>query len=143
MAAAAHYALPTNQQGGNIMNIPELNEGEVYVGLIVSADGTKNHHIILLPSDIEANWQKATKWAASIGGELPDRVESALLFATLKSEFKNDWYWTREQHASYSDCAWMQYFGYGSQYDYHKGYGYRARAVRRLAIQSFSSLAGV
>lgn len=95
------------------MNVPKLNEGEVYVGAIISADGTKNHHIILLPGNIEGNWKKAGKWAASIGGELPDRVELALLFATLKSEFEKDYYWSSEERASDSDYAWMQNFDDG------------------------------
>ena len=115
--------------------LPAMNSGERYVGAIISADGTKREHIILLPGDNDvAGWGKQMEWAASIGGELPDRVESALLFATMKDEFKPEWYWLREQHAAYSSYAWMQYFDYGNQDDVHKGYQYRARAVRRVAI---------
>ena len=116
------------------MNVPTLNEGEVYVGMIRSADGIKNHHIILLPGDIEDNWKKAGEWAASIGGALPDRVELALLYATLKSEFEKEWYWSSEQLASDSDFAWVQGFSNGGQgYDRKDG-AFRARAVRRLPI---------
>lgn len=121
---------------------PALAEGEVYVGLI--AAGTRREHIILLPGELEdAPWAKAMKWAESIGGELPDRVESALLFATLKDQFKPEWHWTREQYASYSGCAWVQYFDNGNQGNGHKGYAYRARAVRRLPIPQFNHLAGL
>jgi len=114
---------------------PTLNEGERYVGAIISADGTRAHHIILLPGDNDdASHAKQTAWAKSIGGELPDRVESALLFATMKDEFKADWYWTRDQHASLSDCAWVQDFHDGNQFCSRKVFAYRARAVRRLPI---------
>lgn len=117
-----------------------LNKGETYVGRI------NDTYIFLLPGDIEANWKKATEWAIGIGGELPNRVESALLFATLKGEFEQDWYWTREQRASTSESesasAWVQGFSNGNQSSYHEGYTYRARAVRRLAVESFTPSAG-
>ncbi len=112
---------------------PVLNEGERFVGVIVSADCTKRHAIILLPGQIEdANWEKAKKWAKSIGGELPDRVESALLFSTMKDEFSENYYLTRDAYGS--SYAWFQLFYYGSQDYYNVDYYYRARAVRRLAI---------
>jgi hypothetical protein len=44
------------------------------------------------------------------------------------------WYWSSTQHASYSDHAWGQLFGYGYQSGYRKSYAGRARAVRRLPI---------
>ncbi len=113
----------------------KLNSGEEYVGLIVSADACKNHHIILLPGERnDINWKDANAWAESIGGELPDRCEGALLFATMKDRFQPEWYWTREQHASYSDYAWYQYFLDGHQYLSYESYQGRARAVRRVAI---------
>jgi hypothetical protein len=74
-------------------------------------------------------------WAKSIGGELPDRCESALLFATMKDEFSPEWYWSRAQHAADSGYAWLQHFGTGSQSYDPKSYEGRARAVRRLEIQ--------
>ena len=101
------------------LDLPTLNDGERYLGAIISADGSKKHHIILLPGSVEnKNWQDAMKWAESIGGELPDRTESALLFVTMKDEFEPEWYWTREQHAANSDGAWSQSFSYGGQ-NYH------------------------
>ena len=110
--------------------------GEKYIGTIISADGTRNHHIILLPGAVSGKtWNDAKEWAESIGGELPDRSEGALLFATMKDEFEEDWYWTREAHASGSGYAWYQNFGNGYQYDIVISYELRARAVRRLIIQ--------
>lgn len=116
-----------------ITNLPELAEGERYIGAIVSAEGIATH-IILLPGVTRARWQTAKEWAASIGGDLPNRAEQALLFATAKEEFEPNYYWSNEQHASDSDCAWGTLFGGGYQ-----GYGIvtaelRARAVRRLVI---------
>lgn len=115
--------------------VPELNPGERYIGAIISADGAKREHIILLPGELEgANWKKAMKWAKDIGGDLPNRCETALLFATMKDEFKPEWHWTNEEHASYSDYAWVQHFGDGHQNLFRKSYEGRARAVRRLKI---------
>jgi hypothetical protein len=115
------------------LNRPTLAEGEKFVGFIVSACGTKKHAIILLPGEKkDVNWQQAKDWAKSIGGELPDRVESALLFNILKSEFSQNWYWTREAYGS-SD-AWVQDFDDGSQFGWGIYGGCRARAVRRLSI---------
>ena len=96
--------------------LPTLNPGERYLGAIISADGSKRHHVILLPGEIEdANWNKSMEWAAGLGGDLPDRVEQALLFACMKDAFKPNWYWSNTQHASDSDYAWSQCFDYGSQ----------------------------
>jgi len=112
---------------------PSLNEGEKYIGVIISADGSKRHALILLPGEkTDVKWNDAMDWAKSIGGELPDRVESALLFATMKDEFKREWYWTREQPADDADLAWGQYFDYGGQYGNGKSYEGSARAIRRI-----------
>jgi len=114
---------------------PQINPGEKFAGVIVSADGKYRHALILLPGEAEPNnWQAQMEWAASIGGELPDRVEVALLFATLRDEFKPEWYWTNEQLAAGSDCAWLQIFGYGTQSYGPKSDYARARAVRRSPI---------
>lgn len=74
------------------------------------------------------------EWAKSIGGDLPDRIEQALLFKHLKDRFNQDWYWSNTQRAVHSDGAWCQDFTDGTQ-----DYGYedckcRARAVRRVEI---------
>jgi len=114
---------------------PLLKEGERWLGAIISADGAKRHHVILLPGEIDdTNWKDSMAWAASIGGDLPNRCETALLFATMKDEFKEEAYWTNEQHAAYSGYAWYQSFNYGFQHNSNKSAELRARAVRRLAI---------
>ncbi len=116
--------------------MPEPNPGERYLGAIISADGSRRHHIILLPGEIDnADWNKAMAWAADLGGDLPDRAEQAMLFAGMKDEFTPNWYWSNTQHASDSGYAWFQYFDNGGQFIFSKSFEGRARAVRRLEIQ--------
>jgi len=110
-----------------------LAEGERYIGGIVSADGITTH-IILLPGSTKAPWKKAMSWAAEIGGDLPNRVEQALLFATAKDEFEEFAYWSNTEDSSESGWAWYQNFCYGHQYSDFQTSGLRARAVRRLII---------
>jgi len=113
-----------------------LAPGEEYAGVILGKDGAPNHHLILLPGDQDdINWADAKKWAAEIGGELPSRREQALLFANVKEQFEDRYYWSGEQHASDSACAWCQYFDNGTQGYDTKSTKLRARAVRRLEIQ--------
>ncbi len=103
--------------------------------MVLNSDGTPSYDLILLPAEEEdITWENAMKWAESLGGDLPDRNEQALLYANLKDSFAGAWYWSKAQHVSDSDYAWAQHFGNGYQLSYHKGYKLRARAVRRLAI---------
>lgn len=110
------------------MNI-QLNEGERYIGGIINAEGGVTH-TILLPGDIEANWNAATEWAKSIGGDLPTRIEQALMFATAKDAFEERAYWSNQ---SESGWAWFQLFDYGYQFTDRKVNELHARAVRRLS----------
>lgn len=113
---------------------PTLAEGETYVGAIVRADGT-GHRIVLLPGDNNAaSWQAQMEWAKSIGGNLPSRIEQALLFAYHHDAFKPTWYWSNEQHAAYSNSAWYQYFNNGYQFYDTTDRKLLARAVRRVSI---------
>src|SRR3989337_1055902 len=112
-----------------------LKPEEHYAGIILGKDGEPDHHLILLAGEAESvNWAQAKDFAAKAGGELPTRREQSLLFANLKEQFQPRWYWSGEQHASYSACAWIQIFVSGHQIYSHKDGGYRARAVRRLVI---------
>jgi len=113
-----------------------LKAGERYAGLILGKDGESSYHLILLDShQSEINWTDALTWAKEQGGELPNRREQALLYANLKEEFEEAWYWSSEQHASYSSYAWCQDFDNGLQYGNGTNHELRARAVRRLIIQ--------
>ncbi|MDD5176786.1 MAG: hypothetical protein PHQ05_10230 [Sterolibacterium sp.] len=120
---------------------PPLAEGELYLGLIVSADGTKRHHTIVLPHERDKiDYPDAMAWAAGIGGALPDRVEQALMWATMRDQFQAAWYWSCEQRAAGSYSAWCQNFGYGSQSYYGTSNKLRARAVRRVYLLSNSPI---
>lgn len=127
----------------NPFAIPELREGEVYLGGVITPCGTKCRHTILLPGERKKiNWNDAMEWAASIGGDLLDRVEQALAFATMKDQFKPEWYWSNTQHAVDSYVAWDQDFDDGDQFSHDKSFEARARAVRRLEIQLFINSTG-
>lgn len=112
--------------------MPEVQEGEIYAGILIK-DGAPNHHLILLPGEVEqVTWDQAAEWAASIGGKLPTRKEQALLFANAAEGFEPRCYWSGEQHLR--NLAWTQDFGYGDQDSDGKCLETRARAVRRVPI---------
>lgn len=113
---------------------PTLADGETYVGAIVKADGA-GHHIVLLPGDNNAaSWQAQMEWAKSIGGDLPSRIEQAMLFAYHHDAFKPTWYWSNEQLAACSVYAWARNFIDGTQSYFYTDFKLRARAVRRVPI---------
>ena len=113
-----------------------LKKGEVYAGLILGKDGAPDHHLIIIPGEIEkATFAEAQKWAKKQGGELPSRREQRVLFANAKEAFQPEWYWSGELYASDASYAWCQYFLNGFQDFNHIFNPCRARAVRRLIIQ--------
>lgn len=100
----------------------DIADGEHYAGLSRDHDTGAWHHVVLLPAtpDKDLTWQQAIDWAKSVGGELPTRFESALLYANLRDQVDLDnWHWTATPYAGAERSAWMQYFGYGYQ-----GYGH-------------------
>jgi len=118
------------------LQIPPLAEGEVYVGALGDKNGDV-YHVILLPGDNDdATFEAQLEWAKSIGGDLPNRIEQAMLFASFRDQFEQDAYWsnTPDTDPGYSGWAWFQGFGNGGQDLYLKHYEVRARAVRRLPI---------
>ncbi len=117
------------------VSMPDLNDGEKWVGCIISANGLKAEHIVLRPGQSEpANWQSQMAWAESIGGHLPDRCEQAMLYKFMKDEFKEEAYWSCETHANNAGWAWFQYFYDGGQDLNSKSSELRARAVRRISV---------
>ena len=118
------------------LQIPPLNEDETYIGAIGDQNGDV-YHVILLPGDNDdSNWQAAMDWAKSIGGDLPNRIEQAMLFSTFRDQFQKDWYWSNTTVNGYAASAWFQVFLNGNQTSNHKSGDYcRARAVRRLVIE--------
>ncbi len=117
------------------ITLPELAAGERYLCGVIDENGAVTH-TVLLPGDADpAPWEAQMAWAKSIGGDLPNRIEQAMLFASFKDQFKQEAYWSNQQHASDSGYAWCQSFDGGLQMISLKDNGLRARAVRRLVIQ--------
>jgi len=113
-----------------------LKNGEVYAGLILGKDGAPDHHLIVIPGEIEkATFAEAQKWAKKHGGDLPTRREQRVLFANAKEAFQADWYWSGEPYASDARFAWCQSFNDGYQFSNDVSTHCRARAVRRLIIE--------
>jgi len=114
---------------------PDLNEGEIHAFSIALSNGAIEH-VILLPGDSDdASWDEQMAHAKSIGGDLPDRAELALLYKYLPEQFKKEWYWSNTQHSDDSVFAWYQSFDNGLQVSSRKNDQLRARFVRRSVIQ--------
>ena len=110
----------------------ELATGERYAGLMLG-QGEPAYHLILLPGENESvNWSGAREWAKEQGGSLPTRREQSLLFANLKSESENAYYWSGEEHESNAGWAWCQNFTSGYEGSNIIEGELRARAVRRF-----------
>jgi hypothetical protein len=109
--------------------------GGIFAG--VTTNGGKHHCAVVLLLDWPAptHWQAAMDWAKSVGGELPSRAVSALLFANLRDKFlPRSSHWTSEPDGSYGSCAWVTNFLDGRQYSYHTGDEVRALAVRLIPL---------
>ncbi len=116
------------------LQLPELNEGEIYVGAIGNKNGDF-YYVVLLPGDNDdANWQVQMDWAKSVGGDLPTRIEQSLLWTNFRDNLQKDWYWSNETHREVSNYAFVQGFGSGRQHTHHKLDSCRALAVRRVPV---------
>ena len=146
--AAVQSTASTGTAASTILTPPAVGDdwagqGGIYAGLSLTDDGLHACHLILADTDrdLEHNWADAGAWTAGLDIDghkdftLPNRVDGIVLYRRLRDRFAlNDWHWLSEQHAQYSDCAWVQYFTSGNQGNFHKSNEYRARAVRRLVI---------
>ena len=116
-------------------------QGGIYAGLCAGRDGGNDYHLILGPEyDGDVDWPASIEWAKGqrVHGfadfALPYRAEQSILFGNLRSHFQERAYWSSEQHASSSDCAWLQYFDDGGQDTWLKDGKLRAQVVRRLPL---------
>ena len=114
--------------------LPEFKKGEVYVGGTIDPDGRVTHTILLPGEATNVGWNDALAWAKRQGGDLPTRMEQAMLWAHHRKLFQERAYWSNEQFAGGSDYAWFQGFDYGYQLYWRKGDEFMARAVRRVTI---------
>ena len=113
------------------LTAPELLPGETWIATLVADDGKTKYHLTVLDGDNdEADWDTQMRWAKEQGGDLPDRVEQAILFKYAKHLFKGEAYWSNTQYSSLN--AWYQDFDSGYQYYGNKSSELRARVVRRL-----------
>ena len=120
------------------------DQGGIYAGVMRGRDGAPDYHLLVgdavetlkpIPWDRAMAAVKDMECDGHKDYTLPFRAEQALQFANVPEMFESEWYWSCEQRAATSDCAWVQDFGDGLQGGYRKsGYG-RARAVRRLVIR--------
>ena len=121
------------------ITLPPLSEGETYIGAIGDQTGSVYHLILLAGDNDPAPQQAQMDWAKSISGDLPNKLEAAMLFAHAKDQFQTTWYWTNQtfidpDNEEDDSWAWLQLFNYGTQFGYRKSYQDHARAVRRLPI---------
>lgn len=120
------------------IKLPTLAPGETYIGAVGDKHGNL-HHVILLPGDNdEASQADQLAWAKSIGGDLPNKVELAMLWNTCRDQFKKDWYWSNQTHEIYSEYAWCQNFLNGNEANFYVSAELRARAVRRIPFGDVS-----
>ena len=127
------------QQQARTFDLPAasivLQPGEHYAGIVRGHDNEPSYHLILVHGEAESvTHAAALKWAEEVSGELPNRREQAILYANLKSDFADAWYWSSVLHESDPDYAWYQNFLNGGQSSRHRRYELRARAVRRLPL---------
>ena len=111
-----------------------LRAGEHYAGVVLDAQGQRQHHLVLLAEVPAASmpWREASAWARRVGGSLPMREELALLFANCRKHFERSWYWSSEQDMKSS--AWSRYFGDAGVGYHSKSAGLHARAIRRVQL---------
>lgn len=114
--------------------LPHLSTGERYAGVVLDSTGHIKHHLILLPDRPMApmGWQAAMAWAASLGGQLPDRQEHRLLCANCMPQGEpRTWHWLSEAHEENHDLAWFGNFERGTQSFFRKIDNGAAVVVRR------------
>ncbi|CDN60010.1 hypothetical protein I35_1487 [Burkholderia cenocepacia H111] len=118
------------------IRIPELAEGEIYLGGFVNKNGDVTHTILLPGDNDSATWQEQMDWAKSIGGDLPTRAELVIAYEQHRDLFQKVAYWsnTPDDDPEFAGWAWYQYFDDGIQHDTGQRSRLRARAVRRLSI---------
>jgi len=114
--------------------MPALKKGEVWICGMVQPGGRVVHTILMPGESKDLKHQDAMAWAKKQGGDLPDRVEQAMLFRDHRKLFQQRAYWSNTTNAGFSGDAWGQGFHDGGQHYWSKGNELLARAVRRETI---------
>jgi len=120
------------------------SQGGIFAGIRRNAESQSNHAVILALAKPEQklNWADAMAWAKTVKADghtdfvVPDRFDSALLYATVRAHFDtNAWHWTSTQY-SVPSCACVQGFNYGAQDNDYKSAEARVRAVRLIQLSA-------
>lgn len=113
-----------------------LQPGERYAGVVLDHNNQPKHYVILLPqrADKDGSWQEQMKWAASVGGKLPNTQEQSLLYTNCKDALPRKWLWLSQECADNSSYAWGCYPCYGDYYGIHKSFEAAAVAVRLISV---------
>ena len=107
-------------------------DGGIFAGIITLRDGV-HYAVVLLQKYAEnLNWENAKAWAVEQGGELPNRIVSALLIANIRDQLQPRLHWTSDEHGT--AYAWDCFFGYGGQSFARKGCECSAVAVRLISL---------
>jgi len=114
--------------------MPALKKGEVWICGMVQPGGRVVHTILMPGESKDLKHQDAMAWAKKQGGDLPDRVEQAMLFRDHRKLFQQRAYWSNTTNAAFSGYAWDQYFDDGTSGAWGKDLKLLARAVRRVTI---------
>jgi hypothetical protein len=112
--------------------IPPLAEGEIYLCGLADANGDVEHTVIVAVNNERGSWQQQMNWAKTLGGDLTNRVEQALIRAKRPDLVEEAAYWSNTTVEWDSAYAWCQDFSYGFQGGSHKSAALRAVAVRRF-----------
>jgi hypothetical protein len=114
------------------VQIPPLNDGEIYLCGIVDANGDVEHTVIVAINNERGEWQEQMEWAKSLGADLMTRPEQAIAFAKHKDRFEEAGYWSNEDAGD--GFAWCQHFSYGDQ-----RYGFQGTRLRAVAVRRFKN----
>jgi len=117
-----------------LIEIPHLDKGEIWIGGIILPDRTTRHTILLPGEHKGLDFDKAQEYCKKLGGSAPERIEQGLAFKFHQKEFRPVAYWSCEQSAIRSSWAWGQHFCDGSQTSGTKSLKLAVRAVRRVVI---------
>lgn len=115
-------------------------QGGIFAGITPKADG--DYCLIRgnLAQQRDVIWREAREQADAFQADghfdfrLPTREEAALLYANLRGEFEDKWYWTGDTYHADPKCAWVQTFGYGRQADARMTDACRVVAVRVFRV---------
>ncbi len=100
---------------------------------VVTIDG-QHVAVVLLDDRPEKrlNWGNAKAWAKKVGGQLPPRLVSLLLYFTCKELIDASWIWAGEPGGS--SYAWCCDFSDGGVYDLGRSAEGGAVAVRLIPL---------